>query len=129
MKPEIKVETDTYPNGQKWHETPYVNGQVHGIATGWYSNGQKGYETPYINGQLHGLATWWYDNGQKMYETPYVHGQEHGLSTWWFSDGSLRYVEKWHQNQFTWGINFPSQGQIPEDTKLELFFHETPEVI
>ena len=100
----IKIETETFFNGQKWREIPYVNGQ------------------------RHGLAIWWHENGQKKLEIPYVNGQAHGLVTWWFSDGSLRYVEKMHQDQKVWGIYFIYQEQIPEDAEVELFFHETPEL-
>ena len=129
MKLEIKVETDTWSNGQKQHETPYVNGQRHGRATWWHESGQKWTETPYVNGQEHGIETYWYPNGQKSHEIPYVNGQVHGLYTEWFSDGSLRYVEKMHQDQLVWEINLYSKEQIPEDAEVELFFHETPEVI
>ena len=125
MKTEIRVETDTYPNGQKWHEIPYVNGQEHGLATWWHDNGQKGSEITYVNGQEHGLATWWNENGQKRSEITYVNGQVHGLATWWFSDGSLSTARKWHQDQLVWEINFPFQKQILENAKVELFFHET----
>ena len=148
-----KVETYTYPNGQKSRETPYVNGQRHGISIGWNENGQKMHEIPYVNGQKYGLAIWWYENGKKKREIPYVKGKKHGLATWWnengqkwyetpyvngqvhgfvagrFSDGSLSNVQKWHQDQLTWGIRFPPQGQIFENAEVELFFHETPELI
>ena len=129
MKTEIKVETDTYINGQKQRETPYVNGQKHGISTWWYENGQKQCEIPYINGQVHGLEIWLNENGQKRCEIPYVNGQKHGLAIWWHLYGSLGFVRKWHQSQEVWRIQFPSQEQISEDVELELFFHETPELI
>ena len=128
MKTEIKVETDTWLNGQKQHETPYVNGQRHGLATWWHDNGQKLSEIPYVNGQMHGLAIWLYPNGQKMYETPYTNGQIHGLCTGWLSDSVLRYVQKWHQDQKVWEMNLYSKEQISEDAEVELFFHETPEL-
>ena len=119
MKPEIK--TSTWLNGQKMHETPYIHGQRHGLATWWYDNGQKWHEIPYIHGQRHGLATWWHDNGQKWFETPYVNGRKHGLCTGWLSNSVLRYMEKWHQGQRVWGIGFIYQKQIPEDAEVELF--------
>ena len=98
-----KIKTDTYLNKQKRYEIPFVNGQVHGIATGWYSSGQKWREIPHINGQLHGLETLWH------------------------SDGSLSTVQKWNQDQKVWEISFSSKGEIPEDAEVELFFHETSE--
>ena len=93
-----------------------------------WTNGKKRREIPYVNGQRHGLATLWYLNGQKNLETPYVNGQKRGLDTGWFSDGSLGYVEKWHQDQKVWSMNFPFKGEIPENAEVELFFHETPEL-
>ena len=83
-----------------------------------YPNGQKRYETPYVNGQINGFAIWWHINGQR-----------HGLVAGWFSDGSLSWIRKWHQDQRVWGMNFTSQEQIPEDAEVELFFHETPELL
>ena len=35
----IKIETETFFNGQKWCETPYVNGQRHGLEIWWYPDG------------------------------------------------------------------------------------------
>ena len=92
------------------------------IKTSTWLNGQKMHETPYVNGQRHGLEIWWHLNGQKRHETPYVNGQIHGLATWWYFDGSLRYVEKWHQSQIVWRIHFPSKGEIPENAEMELCF-------
>ena len=124
MKPTIK--TDTWPNGQKKYEAPYVNGQRHGLSTWWHENGQKWREIPYINNQRHGIANWWHKNGHKRCEIPYVNGQVHGVVTWRHSNGSLKYFEKWHQGQWAWEMSFSSQEQIPEDAEVELFFHETP---
>ena len=36
MKTEIK--TDTWPNGQKMYETPYIKGQIHSLVIGWFSD-------------------------------------------------------------------------------------------
>ena len=44
-------------------------------------------------------------------------------------DGFLWILIKIHQGQRVWGINFASKEQIPGDSEVELFFHETPEVI
>ena len=96
-----KIETDTYPNGQKW------------------------YEIPHVNGKRYGLATWWYENGQKIAETTYVNGQQHGLVTWWHPNGSLSWIQKWHQDQKVWEINFSSKGEISENAEVELFFYTT----
>ena len=99
------------------------------IETDTWTNGQKQHEIPHINNQRHGLATWWYDNGQKWTKTHYVNGQLHGLETGWFSDGSLSWIRKWHQDQLVWEISFPLKEHISEDVEVELFFHETTELI
>ena len=123
-----KVETNTYPNGQKRYEIPYVNGQEHGLFTSWYPNGQKWHEIPFFNGKRHGIEIYWYSDGQKMYEIPCVNGQVHGVVTWRHSDGSLSNVQKWNQGQKVWKMNLYSKEQIFEDAEVELFFHETPEL-
>ena len=99
------------------------------IKTGTWPNGQKRCTIPYVNGQRYGLEAWWYDNGQKWSEIPYTNGQAHGLMIWWRSNGYLRFIEKRHQGQKVWEISFPFQEQIPEDAEVELFFHETLELI
>jgi len=48
------------------------------LEIGWYSNGNKMYETPYVNGNVHGLYKWWFTNGNKESETPYKKDIQHG---------------------------------------------------
>ena len=85
----------------------------------YYENGQKSQETPYIDGQQHGVATWWYSNGQKWQETPYVDGQQHGVETWWHQDGSLWHVQRWHQGEMLVRFVF-SKGEVPADAEVEV---------
>ena len=99
-----KVATDIWPNGQKRYEIPYVNGKRHGLDIWWHINGKKWHEIPYVNGKRHDLEVEWYPNEQKQRETPYVNGQIYGLVTRCFSDGSLSNFQKWHQDQWVWGV-------------------------
>ena len=50
-----KSYTRWYPNGQKWHESYWVNGKRHNTkgptTTRWGPNGQKEYEYYYLNGE------------------------------------------------------------------------------
>ena len=74
--------TSWYNNGQKWHESYYINGKYHNTKgpayTSWYSNGQKAYEEYYVNGKRHNTkgpaTTSWYSNGQKDYVEYYING-------------------------------------------------------
>jgi len=38
------------------------------IQKGYYYNGKIMYESPYVNGNRHGLVKWWHENGQLGYE-------------------------------------------------------------
>jgi len=54
MKDKDRIKTSYWPNGKRWCEIPYVNGNVHGLAIGWYSNGNKRWETTCKNNIQHG---------------------------------------------------------------------------
>ena len=47
----IKIETETFFNGQKWREIPYVNGQRHGIEIYWHFDGLLGFVTKWNQDQ------------------------------------------------------------------------------
>jgi len=107
-----------YDNGQKWYETPYVNGQVHGKEMGWYVNGQKGYEVSYVNGQKHGEAMRWYGNGQKWYDVAHANGQLHGTEMCWYPNGQKCYEREYvngrqHGKQIGWHENGQKSYEAP----------------
>jgi antitoxin component YwqK of YwqJK toxin-antitoxin module len=85
---------------------------------GYRDNGQKFWETPYVNGERHGIETWWYENGKKWIESPHVNGDLHGIETCWHEDGSLWFVAKWNQGQLVVGFEFKisevPEGKVPE---------------
>jgi antitoxin component YwqK of YwqJK toxin-antitoxin module len=82
-----------------------------------YKNGQLSEETPYVNGQRHGIEKWWYSDGQLMWETPFVHDQRHGTRKIWNRDGKLWSIEKWHRGQRVIRIEFDN---VPSDAAMEL---------
>jgi antitoxin component YwqK of YwqJK toxin-antitoxin module len=62
-------------NGQKYWESEYQNGQLHGKYIRWYRNGQKHWEKEWQDGQQHGKTTCWYKNGRKYSEEEWEHGK------------------------------------------------------
>jgi antitoxin component YwqK of YwqJK toxin-antitoxin module len=117
MNEEVKWDRGYLDNGQLSLETPWVNGQKHGIEKRWYSNGQIRQETPYVNGQRHGIQRWWHRNGQLYWKTTYVNGERHGIRRYWKEDGKLWSIEKFHRDQRLIDIEF---DPIPADAKMEL---------
>ncbi len=72
-------------------ETPYENGQIHGVATSYYENGQLQGEAPYTNGSLDGVVRYYYENGQVESETPYRNDLKHGEDRSYYDNGVLKY--------------------------------------
>jgi len=81
---------------------------------GYRPNGQKYWETPFVNGKRHGIETWWYENGKKSSEYKYVNGQEHGIHFEWYDNGSLFCVENWNQGEFVVEFRFFEASKVPE---------------
>ena len=52
----VVVKKHYYKSGTLWWETPYVNGEMHGIEKGYYESGALWWEIPYKNGKRHGIA-------------------------------------------------------------------------
>jgi antitoxin component YwqK of YwqJK toxin-antitoxin module len=117
MSEEVKWERSHYTSGQLAKETPYVNGQRHGIQKRWYSNGQLWWKLPWVNDQRHGIERGWHPNGQLRWETPYVNGMRHGIRKHWKEDGTLWSIEKFHRDQRLIDIEF---NPIAGETKMEL---------
>ena len=58
MKEKVEIKTEYWSNGSMWHETPHVNGNVHGLEKHWYKNGNNRWEIPYKKDQQHGAKIW-----------------------------------------------------------------------
>jgi len=61
----------------------------------YYKDGLLLCETPYINGQVHGVEKWYYNNGQLQWEDPYVNGLNHGVEKTYNKDGTLKEENLW----------------------------------
>ena len=51
----VEVRKEYYESGDLWYETPYVNGDIHGIVKVYYESGALLNEAPYVNGEIHGI--------------------------------------------------------------------------
>jgi antitoxin component YwqK of YwqJK toxin-antitoxin module len=49
------------------------------IRNGYYKSGALCLETPYVNGERHGIEKEYYESGALWVETPYVDGEIHGI--------------------------------------------------
>ena len=82
------VERTWYSNGQLQTETPYVDGEKHGIHREWLYTGPLLNEVSYVDGKRHGNHRVWDTNGRLMWEIPYVDGREHGTHREWSKTGN-----------------------------------------
>jgi antitoxin component YwqK of YwqJK toxin-antitoxin module len=81
-----------YSDGSLKQKTPFVNGEMHGVGKSYYSDGSLSSETPFVNGEMHGVGKSYYSDGSIMYETPYVNGERHGVLKRYREDGSIMYT-------------------------------------
>ena len=77
-----KKEIIHYPNGQKYQEKNYKDGEKDGKWTTWYENGQKWYEGTYKDGKMDGLWTGWYENGLKESERTFKDDEQISIELW-----------------------------------------------
>ncbi len=76
------METLTYEDGLKWHESTWEYGRQNGLATHWYKSGAKQYAEMRKDGKLHGLSTWWHENSQKQGEIYHLRGEPYSWISW-----------------------------------------------
>lgn len=68
-----KIERDYYSNGQLCSETPYSEGQAHGILKAWWADGRRWYKVTFYEGQRHGIAEYWYKDGRLFHKGYYLY--------------------------------------------------------
>ena len=51
----VEVRKEYYASGALWVETPYKNGNMHGIRKWYYESGALMWETLFVNGMMHGI--------------------------------------------------------------------------
>ena len=86
------VRLKRYPNGKKWFQYHYVNGEGHGLFTTWRGNGLKEMEWTEVNtGEIKiGIETWWNRFGVKTAETDH----DTGIRTRWRELYGITYIEQ-----------------------------------
>jgi len=60
------------------------------IRKGYYKSGALNWETPYVNGEIHGIAKDYYESGALRCESPCVNGKEHGIEKHYSESGALK---------------------------------------
>ena len=76
----VEVRKEYYESGALWVETPYVDGNKHGIEKRYYESGALDWEVPYVDGKKHGIERVYYPSGALREETPYANGKRHGIA-------------------------------------------------
>jgi antitoxin component YwqK of YwqJK toxin-antitoxin module len=75
----VEIRNGYYKSGALCLETPYVNGERHGIEKEYYESGALWVETPYVDDSIHGIVKVYYESGALLNEAPYVDGEIHGI--------------------------------------------------
>lgn len=78
-------------------ESPYEEGEIHGVEKIYFENGNISSETPYENGtsNYNGTAKTYWENGQVHTVTPYVSGEYQGTVSSFYEDGSTYYKHEY----------------------------------
>jgi hypothetical protein len=79
------MNANQYRNGQTIRETAY--GQPRGVERVWHRNGILAEETPFEDGQMHGLCRRWAEDGRLLGEFRMEQGS--GLVRRWYGNGRL----------------------------------------
>jgi len=61
----------------------------------YYNDGTVNWETPFVNGQVHGITKCHYKNGTVEYKTPFVNGRQHGVQEHYDEEGVLKSKILW----------------------------------
>ena len=84
------VQKEYYENGKPMYETPYKNGERHGVQKVYYENGKLKSEILYQNDKTHGVEKEYDENGILMSEIPYQNGKLHGVGKVYYENGNLQ---------------------------------------
>src|SRR5574344_496144 len=74
----IDVKKEYYDSGVLKSETPYVNGEIHGIRKIYYESGALTWEIPYVNGIRHGVEKTYYQSGDLLNTAKYKNDKKVG---------------------------------------------------
>lgn len=76
-------------------ETPYVDGERHGVERWRHEDGHVIAEVPWVDGERHGVEIWLDTDGAVYAEVPWVDGERHGVEISRFPDGAMRQKIPW----------------------------------
>ncbi len=96
----VQVETD----GRIVYKLPVIDGKENGIATGSYNTGEKLLERSFVNGEKEGVFIQWWPNGNLRYLFRYHHNQYNGKQIVYFHFGKIQ-----EEKNYTNGIEEGSQ--------------------
>lgn len=88
-KPKDEVKKTFFPSGKIREETPYKNGQPHGLAKLYYESGAIHQESQYINGKANGVSKFFRQDGSLKFESNFKGGQQHGFDRLYDNKGNL----------------------------------------
>ncbi|MCB1137360.1 MAG: hypothetical protein KDK23_01340 [Leptospiraceae bacterium] len=95
-----------------WRETPYVNGQIHGVEHDWYDDGRMASERPHTRNKRIGIHRAWYPSGKMRFYYEYQDGHLHGESFSWHSNGNLYGYARYEHGQLRGRKTWRADGQI-----------------
>jgi antitoxin component YwqK of YwqJK toxin-antitoxin module len=85
-------------NGQKAHETQYLDGQYQGASVAYHDNGKISVEQHYIYHMANGAGTGWYADGAKSYAGQYRDGKQVGHWIHWYPNGQKHAEDNYNKD-------------------------------
>lgn len=78
----------TFPNGNRYYETPYYQGKEEGIMKSWYADHKLEQERIFVNGKKEGIHRGWWPTGKPKFEYYFDNDEHNGSAKEWFSNNS-----------------------------------------
>lgn len=94
----VDVKKVYYKSGALLSETPYINGEIHGVVKGYHESGVLEMDIPYTNGKIHGVVKRYDKSGTLKWEIPFVKGRMHGVEKRYDESGKLLETVEYKNN-------------------------------
>lgn len=106
------VEVTRHLNGRVEFVTQMLNGEKHGVETGYNSSGIKTKQIRWKEGSWSGPTIWWYQVGTKQREIIRWDSDMHGVATRWYSRGGKQWEIYYRRNKQYARIDWNEEGDV-----------------
>jgi hypothetical protein len=99
-----------FPTGERYAESPMLDGRENGTCKCWYKSGQLHAEEEYVSGTREGTSTYYSESGARIAEGAYFHGYMDGTWVTWYENG-IKESEGFYDTMRTWDAGVHAQDK------------------